>query len=250
APGSDARPPVAGPADRARRVVAAPGGGGVREPVDPPGRRTRLPRPRPVRGPGGGGDGHRGRRARHGHRAGAAPPPRRPRPPGPVAAVRVRGPPDARRQPGIDRRRLRRLRPRPRRALPDLRREPGAAAGPARPRARRARRPRPRGDGRRRAAAPAGLVGGPGRAGRPGVRRLVGVGLPPHSRPGPRRPRAVPGRRWPPRGRLRGPAVRAGRPRAHRRGAAPLRGGRRRRRGRADRTGRARSRGGQSPPPV
>ena len=151
--------------------------------------------------------------------------------------------------PGSTDARLRHLRPGLRRALPNLRREPGAAAGPARPRAGRARRPRPRRHGHRRAAASPRLVGCQGRAGRPGVRRLAGLRLPPHGRPDHRRPRTVPGRRWPTGDRVRHPAVRTGRPRTHRRAAPALCGGRLRRRRRADRTGRAGSRTGQSPPP-
>ena len=58
------------------------------------------------------------------------------------------------------------------------------------------------------AAAAARLLGCERRAGRPGVRRLARLRLPPDAGPDHRRPRTVPGRRWPTGDRLRHPAVR------------------------------------------
>ncbi len=84
------------------------------------------------------------RGAGDGHRAGPAAPSRRSRPPDALAATGLRRPPDPRRQPRVDRNRLRHLRPGLRLAIPTFDAERGAVAGAARRRAGRARRPRAR----------------------------------------------------------------------------------------------------------
>ena len=185
--------------------------------------RARAAGARPVRDARRGGHGDPRRRAGHGDRAGAAAPSRRAGPPGAVADVGVRRPADPRRQPRLDRDRLRHAGPRLRHPLRHLPSRHRPAAGAARAGARRARRPRPGGTGRRCARAAARVVGRERRACRTRVRRLVGLRLPPHSRPDHRRPRPVPGRRRPARDRLRRPGARHRGPRADRRGVAPLR---------------------------